>query len=256
MHHPGPARGALAVLAALLLFPAAPQAALPAYDELESVLVRNMPNGVVDYDGIRADPAFGRFVRGLGTAEPGDLGSDEEALAFYINAYNALVIQGILDGHSPESFRGRRHLFRREAYPLLGRPISLHDLAQQQFIDRGEPRVHFALVCATLSCPRLTPEAYRPEQLEEQLEAAARAFANDGARNRYDVARKVAWLSPVYREYRSAFEQAAGSVQKYLARYVADPAAAALLLQDGFRLEYTARDRVLNGTDRSRSKQP
>ncbi len=256
MHHSSPARGALAVLVALLLCPSAPQAALPAYDELENVLVRNVRNGVVDYDGIRADPAFGRFVRGLGTAGPGDLGSDEQALAFYINAYNALVIQGILDGHSPASFWGRRRLFRRDDHQLLGNPISLHDLEQQKLADRGEPRVHFALVCAALSCPRLSPEAYRPDQLEAQLEAAARDFANDGTRNRYDVARKVAWLSPVYRENRATFEAAAGSVQKYLARYVADPAAAALLLQDGFRLEYTARDWALNGTDRSRSKQP
>ncbi len=256
MRHSSPAFPVLVTLVLLCLFPIASRAALPAYADLESVLVRNVRNGVVDYDGIRADPAFDRFVQGIGTARPGDLGSDAEALAFYINAYNALAIQAILDGHSPATWRGRRNFFRRQAYPVLGSPVTLAELEETRLGDRDESRVHFALVCSGLSCPRLGAGAYRPASLDQQLEDAARAFANDGARNRFDVARKLAWLSPVYRENRATFEAAAGSVQKYLARYVEDPAAAALLLQDGFRVAYTPRDWGLNGTDRSRSNEP
>lgn len=251
-----PARALLVAACLVLLLPGVSRGALPAYADLDSVLVRNVRNGVVDYDGIRADPAFERFVRGIATAEPRDLGTEAEALAFYINAYNALAIRGILDGYSPETRRGRRSYFHRQTYPVLGSPLNLADLeTQAQRTDRDDPRVHFALVCTGLSCPRLATAAYRPELLEQQLEDAARAFANDGARNRYDVARKVAWLSPVYEENQAAFEAAAGSVQKYLARYVEDPAAAALLLQDGFRVEFTPRDWGLNGTDRSRSNE-
>jgi hypothetical protein len=233
------------LLLCLLSLPA--MAALPNRDDLDAVLLRNVRNGFVDYDGIRADPAFGRFVTGLASASAADLGDRNTRLAFLINAYNAYAIQGILDGYSPSSVLGRYTFFRRREYGLLGDKTTLQDLEHDQILPLGEPRIHFAIVCASISCPRLANRAYGPAELDTQLETAARAFANDGARNRYDVKRQVAFLSRIFNWYERDFIKAAGSTQKYLAGYVSDPAVKELLARDGFKVKFVDYDWDLNG---------
>lgn len=229
-------------------------AALPATADLDAVLLRNVRHGFVDYDGIRADPAFARYVSGLGNVRPDDLDGRDARLAFLINAYNALAIQGILDGASPASAFGRFRYFQREKFGLLGTEFSLEQLERDQLRPLGEPRVHFAIACASLSCPRLASHAWSAEKLDARLDEAARAFANDGTRNRYDVGRKIAFLSGIFDRYQADFSKAAGSVQKYLARYVSDPAAAALLAKDGFDVRYVEPDWDLNGVYRGKPR--
>jgi len=237
----------LALLASLA--PLSAPAALPDYGELDGVLLRNVRNGFVDYAGIRADPAFARFVASLGNTSPEDLEGRDAELAFFINAYNALAIQGILDGYSPATRLSRRNFFQGREYRLLGEPITLEDLEEERLLPLGEPRVHFAIVCASLSCPRLANRAYRPDQLQQQLDEAARRFINDGTRNRFDPGRSQAFLSEIFAWYRQDFSQDAGSVQKYLARYAGEPGVAELLAKDGFKVRYLDYDWNLNGVD-------
>lgn len=236
----------------LCLFCLPATASLPDADDLDAVLMRNVQNGFVDYDGIRADPAFGRFVSGVATATETDLDTPEARIAFLINAYNALAIQGILDGYSPSSWLDRNNYFKRREYGLLGGTTTLEQLEKGRILPLGDPRVHFAIVCASLSCPRLSSQAYDPATLDAQLEDAARSFANDPTRNRYDVKRKVAFLSSIFDWYEDDFIRAAGSAQKYLARYVSDPAAAELLARDGFDVRFVAYDWDLNGVYRGK----
>jgi hypothetical protein len=239
-----------ALLLCLSCLPA--MAALPGADDLDAVLLRNVRNGFVDYDGIRADPAFGRYVSDLAAATESDLDKPEIRLAFLINAYNALAIQGILDGYSPSSWFGRNTFFKRREFGLLGGKTTLEQLEHGRILPLGEPRVHFAIVCASLSCPRLASRAYDPARLDTQLESAARSFANDPTRNRYDVKRRIAFLSSIFDWYEADFIKAAGSTQKYLARYVSDPAAAEVLARDGFDVRFVDYDWDLNGVYRGR----
>jgi len=239
-----------ALLLSLVCAPAL--ATLPGTDDLDAVLLRNVRNGFVDYDGIRADPAFGRYVTGLATATASDLGDPEVRLAFLINAYNALAIQGILDGYSPSSWFGRRTYFKGREYGFLEGTTTLDQLEHGLIVPEGEPRAHFAIVCASLSCPRLASQAYDAATLDAQLEAAARAFANDPTRNRYDVKYGVAFLSSIFDWHEADFVRAAGSIQKYLARYVSDPDVAALLARDGFEIRFVDYDWDQNGVYRGR----
>jgi hypothetical protein len=243
----------LSLLAAMLLcfLCVTASAALPNIDDLDAVLMRNVRNGFVDYDGINADPAFGRFETGLATATAAEIEERNTRLAFLINAYNAFAIRGILDGYSPSSMFGRYTFFKRHEYALLGGKTTLERLERGQILPLAEPRVHFALVCASLSCPRLANRAYAPAKLDAQLEAAARAFANDGTRNRYDVKRRIAFLSSIFNWYQADFMAAAGSAQKYLARYVSDPAVRDLLARDGFEVQFVTYDWGLNGVYRA-----
>lgn len=239
-----------AILLCLACLPAL--ASLPDAGDLDAVLLRNVRNGFVDYDGIRADPAFDRYLTGLATAMESDLETPDVRLAFLINAYNALAIRGILEGHSPVSRRERNRYFKTIEYDLLGARTTLEQLETGRILPLSEPRVRFAMICASISCPRLANRSYDPATLDAQLDAAAGAFANDSTRNRYDVQRRIAFLSSAFDWYQADFIRAAGSVQKYLARYVSDPVAAGILAQDGFEVRFVEHDWDLNGVYRGR----
>jgi hypothetical protein len=236
------------LLPGLCLIWSVSQAAVPGYGDFDAVLLRNVERGFVDYAGIAADPAFARFMVSLEETRPEEAADSRARSALLINAYNAFAIQGILDGYSPSSRLGRYSFFRRLEYQLMGESITLHDLETRQLMPLRDPRIHFAIVCASISCPRLASRAYVPEKLEEQLDAAARAFINDNTRNRYDVQRKIAFVSKIFDWYGADFAGTSGSVQQYIAAYASDPAVAALLAADGFELRFVPYDWELNGT--------
>ena len=211
----------------------------------DALLRAHVKAGQVDYPAFQDAPAFRAYVAAL--APPVELANRNEELAFYINAYNALAIAGILDGLSPASAIGRQRFFRFRDWPLAGRRITLYDLEHKLLRPLGEPRIHFAIICASRSCPFLRSEAYVPSRLDAQLDAQTRAFVNDAFRNRFDKATKTAHLSEIFKWFDEDF-RVAGSVQKYVARYVADADVARELATDGYRIEWIAYDWSLNGT--------
>ena len=236
------------VLLWCLLVSAPAGAAGEAQDAFAGLLRDNVSAaGAVNYPGIKADPRLAEYLGYLAAADPDSFATDQERLAFWINAYNALAIKGILDGLSPDGLFARVIFFRITDYTLAGRQINLYDLERDIIIPFNEPRIHFAINCASASCPILGVAPYVADQLEPQLEAAARAFINDPAKNRFDLAANTASISKIFDWFRADFERAAGSVQKYLASYVADPEAAARLAQDGFEVRYLDYDWSLNG---------
>ncbi len=235
----------LATLIALLgaLLPA--HAAAPDYALFDDVLIHNVRNGYVDYDGIAANPRFAVFLKQLATAEqPTDRKAE---LALLINAYNAFAISGILQGYSPSSRIGRWRFFERLEFQLSGAPTTLEDLEHKRLRLLGEPRIHFAIVCASLSCPRLVSRAYRPETLEAELDAAARGFVNDITRNHFDVAQRTAFLSSIFDWFRTDFEQGGSTLPAFLARYLQEPAARAALTEGRLAIRYLDYDWGLNG---------
>ncbi|MCC7490159.1 MAG: DUF547 domain-containing protein [Gammaproteobacteria bacterium] len=238
---------ALGLLAVLVLALAAPagRAAAPDYALLEEALLQNVRDGYVDYDGIADNPKFARFVTDLATAQAPT--ERNEALAFYINAYNAFAIQGILQGHTPDSSSGRRRFFGSLKFGLGGGKVTLEEIEQQRLRPFGDPRAQLALARAALSGPRLSSHAYLPGTLDAQLDAASRRFVNDVSRNRFDIARRTAFLSPLFDWHRSDFEAAAGSLPGWLARHVDEPASRAALLEGRLALRYLDFDWDLNG---------
>ncbi len=111
--------------------------------------------------------------------------------------------------------------FSRSVYPLDGRAISLnhleHDLLRPQF---KEPRIHFALVCASGSYPILRNEAYWPDIVEAQLETDAHRFIHNPAKVRYDSEAGVLYCSKIFKWYREDFLRVAPSVTNYIGTYL------------------------------------
>jgi hypothetical protein len=229
-------------------------AATPDYAEFDELLLMNVRDGFVNYDGFAADPRFPAFIQHVGTVEPSSLKSQDDLLAFYINAYNALAIQGILDNLSPRSLFGRYKFFKRKKFIVSGEKINLFDLERKKIIGIGDPRIHFAIVCASLSCPRLSSNAYTPDSLDDQLQRAATGFINDPTRNRFDLERRIAFVSSIFKWYSTEFEAAGGSLQKYLARYVDDARIQDALLLEEFDLRFEDYDWNLNGEFQGKGK--
>jgi hypothetical protein len=214
------------------------------------IVQAHVRDGQVDYPAIQANGTLDGYVRELNRIDPTSLPRRQDRLALWINAYNAFAVKGILDHYSPRTLWGRYRYFIGREYQVGGTTINLYDLERQVLIEQfKEPRMHFAIVCASTSCPKLQPWAYQPDQLDRQLDHVAREFVNDPTRNRFDRKHKVALLSKIFEWFEEDFANAAGSVLAYIARYVDDPNLAKELTQSNYRIEYLKYDWSLNGID-------
>jgi len=137
----------------------------------------------IDYAALRGDPGWRRLVASLEASEPAALASRAETLAFWIDAYNVLAIDWIVRAGPVESIRDLgnflRPVWKKPAGRVGGREVSLDEIEHRILRPLGEPRIHFAIVCASTSCPSLRREPFRPAELERQLDEQARAFLAD-----------------------------------------------------------------------------
>lgn len=138
---------------------------------------------LVNYNGIAADSRFYSLVNQILEYDVELLSSNEEKLAFYINAYNILTIKLILDNWPVDSIRDIGSFFRGPWDVVVlsntDGQLTLDDIEHNIIRSLNEPRIHFAVNCASVSCPDLRHEAYRAELLDEQLEDQTRLFLNN-----------------------------------------------------------------------------
>ena len=215
---------------------------------LSQILEAHVRQGVVDYPAIQLDDRLPVYLAQVDRVDPNALATRNEQLAFWINAYNAFAVKGILHHYSPASYVGRYRYFIGRDYHVGGETINLYDLERQVLIKQfQEPLIHFAIVCASASCPKLQSWTYEPDQLNIQLDRVARDFVNDPTRNRFDRKNKVASLSMIFKWFHDDFSRAAGSVLTYIPRYVSDPELVQYLMRSDYRIEYLDYDWSLNG---------
>ena len=217
------------------------------HGDFDRILSANVSNGRVNYPGIAADPLFEGYLEKLNGTSADALSEDKEKLAYWINAYNAFAIQGILQGYSPSSLFGRFGFFMSNKFNLGGAEIDLYDLEHKILIPQKEPRIHFAIICASVSCPALRSEAYVAADLDQQLEDGARRFINDPSRNRFDRKNKIAYLSRIFDWFEDDFSRHSGSVLAYVAGYVNDAELAGELNNRDYTIEHLEYDWNLNG---------
>jgi hypothetical protein len=207
--------------------------------------------GRVDYDGLRANPkdvaALDRLVQSLASSGPDTTPalypSRHHALAYYLSAYNLLVWKSVVAERPRRVDDNGFAFFKKPAYPVDGKPLSLDDLEKKLIRPRfADPRVHFALNCASGGCPRLPREAFVPERVHAQLDREARAFIGEKRNVDYDGASKRVKLSMIFKWYRDDFAKDDAGLLAYLNKH--RPAAPPI--PPDVNLEYVEYDWRLN----------
>ncbi len=187
----------------------------------------------IDYDGFERDRAllqdYLASLSALSASAYGDW-SQPERIAFLLNAYNAFTVEFILRADSrPASIKdlGRwlRSPWKERFFDLLGARRSL-DEVEHELLRRDEgypdPRIHFAVNCASIGCPALRPEAFVAARLEQQLEDQTRRFLADRSRNRLEADGRTLRVSPIFDWYEGDFKRGwrgTDSVMEFLALY-------------------------------------
>ena len=182
--------------------------------------------GRVDFSGLERDPAgLDRVVRFIAAiypvSSPDQFPTLNSRLAYYIDAYNALAMYGVTQAGVPKRFGwlGRVRFFILQRFVVGGRSISLYHLENGVIRPLGDPRVHFALNCMSVSCPRLPQAAFTPAGLDHQLEAAAREFIADPRNVNVDAAQREVRLSAIFKFYTQDFLSKAPSLLAYINQY-------------------------------------
>ncbi len=218
------------------------------HSNLQVTLERHVTDGFVDYPQLASDPAFDSYIQDLKRIAPQQLPTPNHRLAFWINVYNAFAIKGIIDGYSPATLSGRYTYFIAQDYTVGDQALNLYDLERKILIPRfQEPRIHFAIVCASQSCPILQSWAYSPELLDRQLTLSAQQFINDPSRNHFDRDLKIAYLSQIFDWFAEDFITHSGSILEYVAQFVKDRELAQDLLNTPYRIEFLEYQWGLNG---------
>jgi hypothetical protein len=213
------------LLAIVLLAVASSASALDhshkAWDELLKKHVRYVQGGNasrVDYAGFARDRAQLKAVlddyQKVTRAEFDGWGKPQQQ-AFLVNAYNAFTVEKILTRYpSIKSIREFGTVFgnpwKDKFFTLFGEPSYLDQVEHEILRKEGvydDPRVHVAVVCASIGCPMLRNEAFTAERLEAQLEDAMRRFMSDRSRNRYNPQAKRLEISKIFDWYGKDFER-------------------------------------------------
>lgn len=247
--------GMISLLAISVPVPAAATEAMsvPQWQALWGVVLMRYVDqqGRVDFSGLARDLGeLDRVVAFIAETSPSSrsqLFPDRNSkLAFYINAYNALAMYGVVHAGIPASLGGLRkfNFFYLQKFTMGGKSISLYDLENDVIRPMGEERVHFALNCMVVGCPRLPRAAFDSVALESQLEAAARTFVGESRNVRIDASRREVWLSAIFEFYTKDFLEHAPSLIAYLHRYRSGP------ISPGFKVRFLDYDWTVNGQRR------
>jgi len=213
---------------------------------------------LVDYRAVKADPAFDAALAALAETKSTSLATGAERLAFWMNAYNLLAIKAVLDQYPTASIRDGGGLFtpvwRKKVGVVGGATYALdeieHGILRKTF---KEPRVHFAIVCASLSCPDLRPEPFEGSRLDAQLGEQTVAFLSNPAKGlQPGPDGKTARVSSIFKWFSGDFEGAGGPAAFIRAQSSPDVAGRIRALTDA-GLSYLGYDWSLNDTARASS---
>ena len=194
------------------------------HSKFDFLLKKYVCNGRVDYKGILSEKAvFYEYIDTIGNVEASVLTSwtREQKLAFWINVYNAFTIQAIIERYPIKErsliglFYPRNSILQisgiwsRLKFKAGGQNLTLeyieHDILRKSF---HEPRIHFAIACASRSCPDLRAEAYRTDTLEMQFNDQTFQFINNPTKGtRWEAGNKRLYISKIFKWFKEDFKK-------------------------------------------------
>ena len=219
--------------------------------------------GWVDYTGLKGRPEdLNAYVALLGRVSPANhperFPSRADSLAYWINAYNAFVLKGVVDHYPVKSVKDIKILsgfFNRTDFTAGGKTYTLNDI--EHGILRGvfqDPRIHAAINCASIGCPRLPQKAFQPGDLDARLEEEMWAFIREPRNVRIDWKEPAIYLSEIFKWFEEDFtgwyRRTKGvkeaRIIDYLMRYLPEEDRALLKAHPAVKVRYIDYDWRLN----------
>ena len=161
-------------------------------------------NGVVDYKGLQNNKSgLESYLKLLSANAPNDEWSTDAKKAYWINAYNAFTIQLILKNYPLKSIKDLKRPWGLSFIKIDGGKIALNTIEHEILRPMGDPRIHFAIVCASKSCPKLLNYAYESETLDQQLDHVTKMFINDPSRN--SISQSNVKISKIFKWFKTDF---------------------------------------------------
>ena len=202
------------------------------YEDYAAVLSAHVDDeGMVHYGGLKQNRArLDAFDRSLAALRPEVYAgwSDQQKIAFWLNAYNALTLKAIIDNYPIKSsfFASLRHpknsirqisgVWDEIEFTVMGKAMTLEDIEHETLRKEfDEPRIHVALVCAAMGCPPLLNEPYAADKLDEQFSARTRLFLGDPRKFRIDRRKGDVHLSPIFDWFGKDFVATYGTDAKF-----------------------------------------
>ena len=155
------------------------------HSKWNALLQKNVSkNGNVNYKAFQKDSnQLQAYLNELSGNVPTKSWSKNATLAYWINAYNAYTVKLILDNYPTKSIKDINDPWGKKFFSLGNKKYSLEEIEHEILRKMNEPRIHFAINCASFSCPNLLNEAYTEAKLNQQLAAVAKSFINDKTKN-------------------------------------------------------------------------
>lgn len=177
------------------------------HSEFKNLLQNHVTSqGIVNYKGFSSDKtALRSYIKSLGENTPIDTWTKEDKLAYWINAYNAMTIDLILRNPSVKSIKDIKDPWDQRLWKLDEKWYSLNQIEHEILRKMNEPRIHFAIVCASVSCPKLQNEAFTASNLDTQLTNATKEFLSDSSKN--ELSKNRINLSKIFKWFGKDFKQ-------------------------------------------------
>lgn len=177
----------------------------------------------VDYKKLAKDPEYTTLINELKKTSLSQLKTQDEKLVFWMNVYNIMAVKMVLDHYPVKSIKDAGSFFssvwKKEVGTVAGKTRTLNEIEHEILRKMGEPRIHVAIVCASVSCPDLRPEAYTVQDVDRQLDEQMTSFlANEEKGLRLDERKNKLYLSSIFDWFEEDFE-AKGGVVTFLAPY-------------------------------------
>ncbi len=222
--------------AAILLAPWAPARGenTDANALFTGMLADYVGDGRVDYAALCGDERLGAYLERFSSTDPSKIENHNDRFAFWINAYNVFTLKIVCENYPLESINDlhlgglvvgtvlNKTVWDKKFVEINGKKMSLnhieHEILRKEFKD---PRLHFAIVCASKSCPALRSEAYSGSRLDSQLDDQARIFFADPEKNTFDVSEKKAYLSKILDWFSKDFGDNDEEILMFVSRFVA-----------------------------------
>ncbi|WP_298892701.1 DUF547 domain-containing protein [uncultured Psychroserpens sp.] len=174
--------------------------------------------GNVNYKGFKEDKTvFYAYLDLLSEIPPQDSWSKDETLAYWMNVYNAFTVKLILDNYPTKSIKDISGPWSHRFIRIGEKWYTLNDVEHRIIRKMDEPRIHFALVCAAVSCPRLYNKAFTEKDLEADLDLLTRGFLSDTSKN--ELSENSIKLSRIFKWYGGDFKSKGKTLIDFLNQY-------------------------------------